>query len=397
NRNPVSAAQLDKVNVAIAATGTGVTLTATPQGDDADATGPYRKYSLVPDTASYATQAIRYNTVTVQVNGAKIGTEYHAAWSPDITLDRSNAPVYSDEEVRSIVTDCPAKLLVDTTSTVAWKVYTVGGTQPAATSKCGTDAATNKSPRVSYHDAVQLTNAKVNYYAEARSGYEKSVRSTLCSLELKTIHCSNTEVGSLTRKNSASHAGGGVVIDGNIYSAEAVTVVTPAGGRSPNAYEFGFRFRTSGTAVTWPKAVRIGTDEITETHSYGGSAAGASVVFFPEAVEAYFTASYDFIKVDEYNDYAWDNWVPKVTLYRSQTGFISTDIATYNQIHSLARTKTIVTTTATPSVFVYSTKSQASPVAWNRTITAMQLNGDLGRQNSYITLLNAYYWEILFD
>ncbi|ENK0253543.1 Ig-like domain-containing protein, partial [Salmonella enterica] len=34
NRNPVSAAQLDKVNVAIAATGTGVTLTATPQGDD---------------------------------------------------------------------------------------------------------------------------------------------------------------------------------------------------------------------------------------------------------------------------------------------------------------------------------------------------------------------------
>ncbi|EAA7484620.1 hypothetical protein AH312_27030 [Salmonella enterica subsp. enterica] len=43
NRNPVSAAQLDKVNVAIAATGTGVTLTATPQGDDTDATGPYRK------------------------------------------------------------------------------------------------------------------------------------------------------------------------------------------------------------------------------------------------------------------------------------------------------------------------------------------------------------------
>ncbi|EDV6094741.1 hypothetical protein AA490_005032, partial [Salmonella enterica subsp. enterica] len=75
NRNPVSAAQLDKVNVAIAATGTGVTLTATKTGDDTDATGPYRKYSLVPDTASYATQAIRYNTVTVQVDGANVGTQ----------------------------------------------------------------------------------------------------------------------------------------------------------------------------------------------------------------------------------------------------------------------------------------------------------------------------------
>ncbi|EJA0708433.1 hypothetical protein MRR01_003504 [Salmonella enterica] len=111
NRNPVSAAQLDKVNVAIAATGTGVTLTATPQGDDTDATGPYRKYSLVPDTASYATQAIRYNTVTVQVDGAKIGTEYHAAWSPDIDLrvnkpaDKKSSPLtsYSYDDIKTIL------------------------------------------------------------------------------------------------------------------------------------------------------------------------------------------------------------------------------------------------------------------------------------------------------
>ncbi|EAU4783863.1 hypothetical protein EA085_25120, partial [Salmonella enterica subsp. enterica serovar Give] len=111
NRNPVSAAQLDKVNVAIAATGTGVTLTATPQGDDTDATGPYRKYNLVPDTASYATQSIRYNTVTVQVNGAKVGTEYHAAWSPDIDLrvnkpeDKKSGPLtsYSYDDIKTIL------------------------------------------------------------------------------------------------------------------------------------------------------------------------------------------------------------------------------------------------------------------------------------------------------
>ncbi|ECL4292670.1 hypothetical protein FTG89_18440 [Salmonella enterica] len=111
NRNPVSAAQLDKVNVAIAATGTGVTLTATKTGDDTDATGPYRKYSLVPDTASYATQAIRYNTVTVQVDGAKVGTEYHAAWSPDIDLrvnkpaDKKSGPLtsYSYDDIKTIL------------------------------------------------------------------------------------------------------------------------------------------------------------------------------------------------------------------------------------------------------------------------------------------------------
>ncbi|EHK3593093.1 hypothetical protein JTT96_004837, partial [Salmonella enterica] len=111
NRNPVSAAQLDKVNVAIAATGTGVTLTATKTGDDTDATGPYRKYSLVPDTASYATQAIRYNTVTVQVDGANVGTQYHAAWSPDIDLrvnkpaDKKSGPLtsYSYDDIKTIL------------------------------------------------------------------------------------------------------------------------------------------------------------------------------------------------------------------------------------------------------------------------------------------------------
>ncbi|EAU5127691.1 hypothetical protein EA631_25750, partial [Salmonella enterica subsp. enterica serovar Infantis] len=148
NRNPVSAAQLDKVNVAIAATGTGVTLTATPQGDDTDATGPYRKYSLVPDTASYATQAIRYNTVTVQVNGAKVGTEYHAAWSPDITLDRSNAPVYTDDEVKQFILACQVPIVVVAESAASWKVYALRA--GAGSLRCAADPSTTLYPRVSW-------------------------------------------------------------------------------------------------------------------------------------------------------------------------------------------------------------------------------------------------------
>ncbi|EAM4439458.1 hypothetical protein EA532_24405, partial [Salmonella enterica subsp. enterica serovar Give] len=152
NRNPVSAAQLDKVNVAIAATGTGVTLTATPQGDDTDATGPYRKYSLVPDTASYETQAIRYNTVTVQVNGANVGTEYHAAWSPDIDLN-TIPTAYTANETKALVYGCPDPLLVVTQLDGSASVY-AKRTAPFET-RCGNDPATSIEPRVKVQSAAQ--------------------------------------------------------------------------------------------------------------------------------------------------------------------------------------------------------------------------------------------------
>ncbi|EKS4127533.1 Ig-like domain-containing protein, partial [Salmonella enterica] len=161
NRNPVSAAQLDKVNVAIAATGTGVTLTAPPQGDDTDATGPYRKYSLVPDTASYATQAIRYNTVTVQVDGAKIGTEYHASWSPDVVLGGGDALPYTMDEVQDIITTCHDPILVLPQNGYANKlVYTP---LPASTRiQCGTDRATNTRPYITLQNAYTPTEATIN-------------------------------------------------------------------------------------------------------------------------------------------------------------------------------------------------------------------------------------------
>ncbi|EAR0343509.1 hypothetical protein EA637_25320, partial [Salmonella enterica subsp. enterica serovar Anatum] len=58
NGKDVSLTRQGSTNVVIAATGTGVTLTATPQGEGDDNDGHYWKYSLLPDTASYATQSI---------------------------------------------------------------------------------------------------------------------------------------------------------------------------------------------------------------------------------------------------------------------------------------------------------------------------------------------------
>ncbi|MFG6045382.1 hypothetical protein, partial [Salmonella enterica] len=142
-RNPVSAAQLDKVNVAIAATGTGVTLTATPQGDDTDATGPYRKYSLVPDTASYDTQAIRYNTVTVQVDGANVGTEYHAAWSPNIILGVAWPDALYGDDAGSILANCPSAFILPRANTV----LTLGPTAEIDET-CGSDPVTGVAVRV---------------------------------------------------------------------------------------------------------------------------------------------------------------------------------------------------------------------------------------------------------
>ncbi|ENW1037579.1 hypothetical protein ACFLB9_004743 [Salmonella enterica] len=150
------------------ATGTGVTLTATPQGEGDDTDSHYWKYSLLPDTASYATQAIRYNTVTVEVNGARIGTEYHAAWSPDVVLESDDTLPYTLDEVRGIIDTCQDPILVLPQNGHANElVYT---SVPASTRlKCGVDTATGLSPNITMRNVGEPTEATVNV-AVAKDG-----------------------------------------------------------------------------------------------------------------------------------------------------------------------------------------------------------------------------------
>ncbi|ECC7613577.1 hypothetical protein DC540_26145 [Salmonella enterica] len=161
NGKDVSVTDQGSNNVVIAATGTGVTLTATPQGEGVDNDGHYWKYSLVPDTASYATQAIRYNTVTVEVNGAKVGTEYHAAWSPDVVLGGGDSLPYTTDEVQGIIKTCTDPILVVPQNGTANKlVYT---SLPASTRiRCGTDGATGLRPYIIMQNATAPTEATID-------------------------------------------------------------------------------------------------------------------------------------------------------------------------------------------------------------------------------------------
>ncbi|ENK0253326.1 hypothetical protein AB2X99_004574, partial [Salmonella enterica] len=116
-------------------------------------------YSLLPDTASYATRAIRYNTVTVQVDGANVGTEYHAAWSPDIDLNRIPS-AYNSDELRSITLGCSEPLLAVLQGNGEAKVYT-SKAAPFDT-RCGTDPVTALVPRVHVSNAVEPTTATLS-------------------------------------------------------------------------------------------------------------------------------------------------------------------------------------------------------------------------------------------
>ncbi|EAP4732882.1 hypothetical protein EGD47_26410, partial [Salmonella enterica] len=233
NRNPVSAAQLDNVNVAIAATGTGVTLTATPQGDDTDATGPYRKYSLVPDTASYATQAIRYNTVTVQVNGANVGTQYHAAWSPDVTLAKSNLPVYTDEEVRGIINGCSDSILIDTRDPSAWATYSIldrVNNHPKWT--CGPDPETGVVPPVTPGVTTQLNPAAVYVTVTPRSTSSEKLKEVYRGIRKSDNGVHSVDIGTLTKEVHVA-SGANLTIDGTVIANGSLDAVC-AGGRPDN-------------------------------------------------------------------------------------------------------------------------------------------------------------------
>ncbi|EDO1803199.1 hypothetical protein CT821_23015, partial [Salmonella enterica] len=220
NRNPVSAAQLDKVNVAIAATGTGVTLTATPQGDDTDATGPYRKYSLVPDTASYATQAIRYNTVTVQVNGANVGTQYHAAWSPDIVLDNGWPTATYENDAVSIIAQCSTPIVVDTQV----NVYILG-TAGKVDEPCGRDPATSLPVRVVATQTAPIEAATASYSGYSRYASWTSTGTPFTKVEsCGTSGCSESRNFTLKDTNYVNITSGTVLPNGNVLSSKPVTV-----------------------------------------------------------------------------------------------------------------------------------------------------------------------------
>ncbi|EMU1906180.1 hypothetical protein WM620_005039, partial [Salmonella enterica] len=160
NGKPVNVTEQARNNVVIAATGTGVTLTATPQGEGDDTDGHYWKYSLQPDTASYATQAIRYNTVTVEVNGAKVGTEYHAAWSPDVVLGGGDSLPYTMNEVQDIIQSCQDPIVsMPENGHANMRVYSA---VPASTRiRCGTDPATALAPYILVKGATEPTAATV--------------------------------------------------------------------------------------------------------------------------------------------------------------------------------------------------------------------------------------------
>ncbi|EGW7558334.1 hypothetical protein JGW22_004749, partial [Salmonella enterica] len=109
--NPVRAATLVDTLLKVTPTAPGVTLDINRTGTGTDARGEYTKYSLQPWARSYI-KAIRSNAVTVMYDGASIGTQADAKWSPDIAFPTGgtapHAPnilsSYDCDELKSIVT-----------------------------------------------------------------------------------------------------------------------------------------------------------------------------------------------------------------------------------------------------------------------------------------------------
>ncbi|EJB8777464.1 hypothetical protein MXG03_004956, partial [Salmonella enterica] len=84
-------------------------------------------------------------------------------------MDKSNSPVYTDDEARAIITHCPIGILVDTANPGAWKTYSVGGNAPATLTGCGSDAATSVRPRIIAGTVAPLDPAVV-YWTAADNG-----------------------------------------------------------------------------------------------------------------------------------------------------------------------------------------------------------------------------------
>ncbi|EBJ1787751.1 hypothetical protein DPX58_26765, partial [Salmonella enterica] len=210
------------------------------------------------------------NTVTVQVNGTKIGTEYHAAWSPDITLDKSNAPVYTDDEVRTIVTTCPASLLVDITNAGSWKVYAVGGTQPAAAMECGTDPSTSVNPRVNVGVTETLTAAKARWSANNNgSGWGRGRAGTL-----STSTDRHFTLGSESKQNLMYYISGGAKIAGIILSYGEPGISRPGSSADPTDPEAfnvaGMLELANGTLLAKTDYITV-LEDVTSSGTYNGN------------------------------------------------------------------------------------------------------------------------------
>ncbi|ECC3861144.1 hypothetical protein AIC79_25850, partial [Salmonella enterica subsp. enterica] len=285
NRNPVSAAQLDKVNVAIAATGTGVTLTATPQGDDTDATGPYRKYSLVPDTASYATQAIRYNTVTVQINGAKIGTEYHAAWSPDLDLNKRDAlhGVYTDDN-GAIIATCPSPFIAFNDGAV----YTIGYAG-ALDERCGSDPATGLRVRVKAKNTEKLPATTMDWRATFNPvEKEWTTLPTYEEISRATDDGFVSRAGYITRDTELSPVGTDTVTGSDWVLSGGPIEVHTSGSSSDPANPNAFRGRLG--LLDSDNKGKI-SDDFNDLHDMAttGSAGGArNITYYPRSFDVGF-------------------------------------------------------------------------------------------------------------
>ncbi|EAZ2248194.1 hypothetical protein B1224_23720 [Salmonella enterica] len=210
NGKDVSVTDQGSNNVVIAATGTGVTLTATPQGEGVDNDGHYWKYSLVPDTASYATQAIRYNTVTVAVNGAKVGTEFQAEWSPDVVLGGGDSLPYSMTEVQDIIKTCTDPILVLPQNGTANKlVYT---SLPASTRiQCGADVATGLRPTIYLQSATAPTEATIQATV---TGEPKGIFSTQASVDAAAPGTAKGFTASAVLTVDVTRTGGVKYVDG---------------------------------------------------------------------------------------------------------------------------------------------------------------------------------------
>ncbi|EIA8838010.1 hypothetical protein K7Z63_004656 [Salmonella enterica] len=231
-------------NVVIAATGTGVTLTATPQGEGVDNDGHYWKYSLVPDTASYATQAIRYNTVTVTVNGAKVGSQYQAEWSPDVVLGGGDSLPYTMDEVQDIIRSCSDPILaLPENGHENELVYT--SLPASARFQCGTDVATSLRPNITLQNATAPTEATIDTHV---TGTPNGIVASNASVDA-------TDPG--TRKKFLMQAAltvdvvrtGGVRYENGVYIVKGYPEFPSATG-TENGHKIGYYNATPGLGLT---------------------------------------------------------------------------------------------------------------------------------------------------
>ncbi|EIA8838128.1 hypothetical protein K7Z63_004803, partial [Salmonella enterica] len=96
-----------------------------------------------------------------QVNGANVGTQYHAAWSPDIVLDANTPDAWYGDDAGAIFAQCPTAFLTSGPHNVATLRETT-----QIDERCGSDPATGLNVRVTAYRGIRtLTRVKVAWLA----------------------------------------------------------------------------------------------------------------------------------------------------------------------------------------------------------------------------------------